>query len=74
MKIARHAQNQLGMRLADHHRTRQSRQHRTQIKSALNGRSLPTRRRCCNCMGRVAQCGLEQSLMTGTESITLLVL
>lgn len=35
MKIARHAQNRLGMRLAQHHRPRQSRQHRTQIKSAV---------------------------------------
>ena len=35
MKIARHAQNRLGMRLAAHHRLRQSRQHRAQIKSAV---------------------------------------
>jgi len=35
MKIARHAQNRLGMRLAEHHRPRQSGQYRAQIKSAL---------------------------------------
>lgn len=35
MKIARHAQSRLGMRLAEHHRPRQSRQHGTQIKSAV---------------------------------------
>jgi hypothetical protein len=35
MKIARQAQNRLGMRLAQHHRPRQLRQDRTQIKSAV---------------------------------------
>ena len=34
MKIARHVQNRLGMRLAERHRPRQSRQYRAQIKSA----------------------------------------
>ena len=35
MKIARHAQNRLGMRLAQHHGARQSRQYRAQVKSAV---------------------------------------
>ena len=35
MEIAGHAQNRLGIRLAEHHRPGQSRQHRTQIKSAV---------------------------------------
>ena len=35
MKIARHAQNRLGMGLAEHQRVRQSRQHRAQVKSAI---------------------------------------
>jgi hypothetical protein len=35
MKIARHAQNRLGMGLGEHHRPRQSWQHHTQVKSAV---------------------------------------